>query len=96
MFESIILPIKPQLAASGVVRLGVFGSFARDEATPDSDVDILVAFQPEQRTFDDLFKVGEALEGVFHRRVDLVTEDSLSPHLGPRILKEVKYVDLGH
>ena len=96
MFESIIKPIEPLLAASGVIRLGIFGSYARRETSPESDVDILVAFQPEQRTFDNLFKVGEALESVFHRRVDLVTEDSLSPHIGPRILKEVKYVDLGH
>ena len=95
MFESIIRPIKSQLTASGVIRLGIFGSYARREATPESDVDVLVAFRPEQRTFDNLFKVGEVWESVFHRRVDLVTEDSLSPHIGPRILKEVQYVDLG-
>ena len=96
MFESIISPIGSQLTAAGVIRLGIFGSYARHETTPESDVDVLVTFRPEQRTFDNLFQVGEALESVFHRRVDLVTEDSLSPHIGPRILKEVKYVDLGH
>ena len=96
MFESLIKPIEPQLAASGVIRLGIFGSYARQEASPESDVDVLVTFRPEQRTFDNLFQVGEALESVFHRRVDLVTGDALSPHLGPRILKEVKYVDLGY
>ena len=95
MFESIIEPIKRQLTAAGVVRLGVFGSFSRQEATPDSDVDVLVIFKPEQRTFDNLYLVGEVLEQVFCRRVDLVTEDSLSRHIGPKILKEVKYVDLG-
>ena len=60
-----------------------------------SDVDVLVTFHPDARTFDNLFAVGEALEQAFHRRVDLVTEDSLSPYLGPRIRSEVKYVDLG-
>ena len=96
MFETLIQPIGPRLVAAGVIRLGVFGSVARNEATPDSDVDVLVSFDPAQRTYDNLFKVGEALEEVFQRRVDLVTEDSLSRYLGPRILREVKYVDFDH
>ena len=95
VFESIVEPVKRRLTAAGVRRIGVFGSFARNEATANSDVDVLVAFDPECRTFDNLYKVGEALEEAFRCRVDLVTEDSLSPHLGPSILREVKYVDLG-
>jgi hypothetical protein len=94
MFETSILPIKGRLLAAGVRRLGVFGSMARGEMTETSDVDVLVGFAPGQRTFDNLLDVGEALEGVFHRRVDLVTEDALSPYIGPHILREVKYVDL--
>ncbi|MCX6868823.1 MAG: nucleotidyltransferase family protein [Verrucomicrobia bacterium] len=96
MFEAIVEPVKPRLSAAGVRRLGVFGSFARNEATADSDVDVLVSFAPQDRTFENLYQVGEALEEVFHRRVDLVTEDSLSPYIGPHILREVKYVNLGH
>jgi uncharacterized protein len=81
-------------AAQGVKRLGLFGSFSRGEARPDSDVDVLVGFRPEAKTYDNLFEVGEALEEVFHRKIDLVTEEGLSPHVGPTILREVKYVDL--
>ena len=77
-----------------MLRLGIFGSMARDEENGASDVDVLVTFRPDARTFDNLFAVGEALEQVFHRRVDLVTEDSLSPYLGPRIRSEVRYVHL--
>ena len=95
MFESIIEPIQSRLRVAGVLRLGVFGSVARGEENATSDVDVLVSFRPDARTFDNLFAVGEALEQAFHRRVDLVTEDSLSPYLGPRIRSEVKYVDLG-
>lgn len=95
MFESAIAPIKPRLIAAGVRRLGVFGSVARGDAKEDSDVDVLVGFSPESRTFDNLFAVGEALEEAFQRRVDLVTEDALSPYVGPSILREVRYVDLG-
>jgi predicted nucleotidyltransferase len=95
MFEVDIAPVKSRLLAAGVRRLGVVGSVSRGGARADSDVDILVRFDAKSRTYDNLFAVGEALEEVFHRRVDLVTEDALSPYLGPRILQEVKYVDLG-
>ncbi len=94
-FEMTIGPVRDLLLASGVRRLGVFGSMARGEENATSDVDVLVTFQPESRTFDNLYAVGEALETVFRRRVDLVTEDALSPYLGPRIRAGVKYVDLG-
>lgn len=94
MFEADIAPIKARLLAAGVRRLGVFGSVSRGNARHDSDVDILVQFDTHARTYDNLFSVGEALEEVFHRKIDLVTQDALSPYLGPRILQEVKYVDL--
>lgn len=95
MLESTLRPVIPRLLAAGVRRLGIFGSFARDTAAAESDVDVIVTFAPDQRTFDNLYEVGEVLEEVFHRPVDLVTEDSLSPHIGRHILDEVKYVDLG-
>ena len=96
MFEAPIAPVKSRLLACGVRRLGVFGSMARGDMNASSDVDVLVGFAPDQRTFDNLFAVSEALEEVFHRRVDIVTEDALSPYIGPYILREVKYVDLGN
>ncbi len=95
MFESAIAPIRSRLLSAGVRRLGIFGSVARGEAEERSDIDVLVGFAPESRTFDNLDAVGEALEEVFQRRVDLVTEDALSPYIGPRILREVCYIDLG-
>jgi len=94
MFESSIAPVRDRLIAAGVRRLGVFGSFARGSADEQSDVDVLVTFFPKARTFDNLYAVGEALEEAFHRKIDLVTEDSLSPYLAPKIRAEVRYVDL--
>ena len=94
MYESTIAPVKSRLLAAGVHRLGVFGSVGRGDAREDSDVDVLVRFNDQARTFDNLYAVGEAMEEVFKRRVDVVTEDALSPYLRPHILREVKYVDL--
>jgi predicted nucleotidyltransferase len=96
MFEANIAPIKARLIAAGVKRLGLFGSFSRGEAGPNSDVDVLVGFRPDAKTYDNLFEVGEALEEAFQRKIDLVTEDALSPYIGPTILREVKYVDLSN
>ena len=95
MFEQTISPVRESLRAAGVERLGIFGSMARGEAGPDSDVDVLVAFRPAHRTIDNLLTVGDTLEWAFRRPVDLVTTDSLSPYIGPAILREVQYVDLG-
>lgn len=95
MFENVIAPVREELRAAGVARLGIFGSVARGEARADSDVDALVEFQPTARSIDNLLTVGDALERVFHRKVDLVTDNSLSPYLAPHILREVLYVDLG-
>ena len=80
------------MAEFGVRTIGIFGSFARDEATVDSDVDVLVEFEPEQKTFDNFMNLSFFLEDILQRRVELVTTSSLSSHIGPRILASVEYV----
>jgi uncharacterized protein len=77
----------------GVSRCGVFGSFVRETAIHDqSDVDILVVFEPDQKTFNNFMHLAFFLEDLFGRKVDLVTVESLSPYIGPTILREVEYV----
>ena len=76
----------------GVRKIGIFGSFARDKATSNSDVDVLVEFDPDQKTFDNFMNLSFFLEDILQRRVELVTTSSLSPHIGPRILASVEYV----
>ena len=76
----------------GVRRLGLFGSFRRGEARPDSDVDLLVEFEPGRKSFDSFMSLGFFLESILGRRVELLTPESLSPYIGPRILREVEYV----
>jgi hypothetical protein len=85
-----------ELQRFGVKRCGIFGSFARDTAIHEqSDVDILVTFEPEQKTFDNFIHLSFFLENLFGRTVDLITTESLSPYIGPRILDEVEYVSVG-
>ena len=80
----------------GVRRCGIFGSFVRDTAIHDeSDVDILVAFDPDQKTFDNFIHLSFFLEDLFGRAVDLITIESLSPYIGSHILDEVEYVSVG-
>jgi predicted nucleotidyltransferase len=86
--------IRPRLSEMGVARIGLFGSFVRGEQRSDSDVDLLVEFEPGRKTFDSFMAVSFLLEDLLGRRVELVTPESLSPYLAPHILKEVEHVPL--
>jgi predicted nucleotidyltransferase len=56
-----------------------------------SDVDVLVEFEQDRKTFDNFIQLSFLLEDLFQRRVELVTIESLSPYIGPHILSEVEY-----
>jgi predicted nucleotidyltransferase len=85
---------RDRLKAMGVSRIGLFGSFVRGEQHPDSDIDLLVEFEEGQKTFDAFMELSFMLEEIFQRRIELVTAESLSPYIGPHILKEVEYAAL--
>jgi predicted nucleotidyltransferase len=77
----------------GIREIGLFGSYARDEQTRESDIDILIDFEPEKETFDNYMAVYELLEKLFRdTKVEIVTKKGLSPYIGPKILNEVQYV----
>lgn len=84
----------PELRRLGVDKIGLLGSFVRNEPHELSDVDILVEFTPGQKSFDNFMSLCFRLEDIFLRRVEVVTKESLSPHIGPQILKETEYVSL--
>jgi hypothetical protein len=66
----------------------LFGSFARGEANEKSDIDLLVSFY-KPKGFNWLDAALE-IEGVLGRKVDLVTENSLSPHIREYVLKDLQ------
>jgi predicted nucleotidyltransferase len=92
--EQILARIRPELTTLrkrfGVKTLGLFGSWARGEASPQSDVDLLVEF--EKTSFDAYMGVKFYLEDHLGRPVDLVIRRSLKPSLRERVLQEVQDV----
>jgi len=75
----------------GVKRVGLFGSFVKGSQDSESDVDLLVEFQPGRKSFDSFMGLAFFLEEMLGRKVDLLTAESLSPYIGPKIMAEVEY-----
>jgi predicted nucleotidyltransferase len=82
--------LAPELAARHVARIGVFGSLARGEAKPGSDIDILVELTADGDLFD-LVAVKNLLEQSFGSPVDVVPVGGLKQDVRESILREVRY-----
>ena len=78
---------RQELLQYGVKSLAVFGSVARDEATPTSDIDLLVEFEGVA-TFDRYMDLKFYLEDNLGRKVDLVTKKMLKPQIQETVLQE--------
>jgi predicted nucleotidyltransferase len=77
------------LREMGVQEIGLFGSYSRGTAIPESDIDFLVAL--EKPSFDCYMEVKFLLEDLFGHDVDLIRDKSLSPRLRQDVLAEVIY-----
>jgi len=88
--EEILAAIRehaPRLHELGVRSLKVFGSVARGEVQPDSDVDLLIELAPPL-TYDRYIQVKFFLEDMLGRNVDLVFADTLKPRIRPEVERE--------
>ena len=74
-------------ASHGALNVRVFGSRARGEARPDSDLDVLVTLTPGHSLLD-LVAIKQDLEDLLGCAVDVVTEASISPYIRDNVLKE--------
>lgn len=87
---------REKLREFGVKRIGIFGSFARDEARENSDVDVVVELERGKGTFSNVARLIEFLENLLGREIDLLTPDSIDTirlrYVRERIKKEVIYV----
>ena len=83
--DDIIAKLKaaePALRARGIRRAAVFGSIARGDNRPDSDIDILVEFEPgSEGSIYEYMNLKEYIAGLFDGPVDVIDRDALKPHL---------------
>ena len=75
----------------GIKKIAVFGSYARGDAKPQSDVDVLVEYLTPPNIFEFL-KLEQFLTRLFGKEVDLVTPKALKPLIKQRILREAVYL----
>ena len=90
----ILKDISPQLQSYGVRDVALFGSVARNDADDTSDIDILIDFEPEAESFDNLMNVADLLDEQFDSRVDLVTVNGLSPYLVASVQEEALHAEI--
>ncbi|KFL33344.1 MULTISPECIES: nucleotidyltransferase [unclassified Sulfurospirillum] len=76
----------------GVTKIGLFGSYVRNEQRDDSDIDIAVEMIEEKKTLRTFFGFKQEIEMAFGKKVDLGIESTLKPIAKEYILKEIIYV----
>jgi len=95
MNPELILKLKSEKAGLHekykITKLGVFGSYARGEEKPDSDIDLLIEFE-DIPGMTEFFGAEEYLEKVLNKKVDLVREGAIRPELKNKIMSEVIYI----
>jgi hypothetical protein len=76
---------------AGVLKIGLFGSFARGDAREDSDIDIAVELSDGNKA-DNYFRLLHFLEDNLHRKIDLGIESAIKPAVKEQVRKEIIYV----
>lgn len=89
-----ILASQEELRTYGIKQLGIFGSFARNEARENSDVDFFINFDIEYKTLKNFVRLSHYLQDITGRKVEIVTPQSLNKFIGKYIIQEVEYVSL--
>ena len=82
---------KKELKEKGVKKIGLFGSYAKDNQKKGSDIDFLVEFK--EIDFDNYIELIFFLKKLFKRKIDLIIKKNLLPELR-YVIKEVKYVKI--
>ncbi len=90
--NSVIIINQKEIKKYGVLKLGIFGSFVRDEVTSKSDVDLFIEFAPEYKTLKNFLGLANFFTKLTGRKIEIVTPQSLNKFTGKYILKELEYV----
>jgi len=89
--EEIFEKISQVLKNKGARKIAIFGSYARNEQKPGSDIDIIVEFSG-RKSLLELVRIERELSEILGIRVDLLTEKSISPYLIDSIKKEMESI----
>ena len=89
--DNIFKHISRRLRNEGARRVAIFGSYAKDDEKPESDIDIMVEFS-ERKSLLELVRIERELSEILGIKVDLLTEKSISPYLIDKIKKEMKII----
>ena len=76
----------------GVTRIGIFGSFAREEQSPSSDIDLIVDMEGKKKNIHNFLQLKRFLEKETQKKVDMGFEHSLKPIVKEKIRKHIIYV----
>jgi predicted nucleotidyltransferase len=90
----LLLANKDTLRAFGASRIGLFGSYKEQANNAASDIDLLVEFEEGKKNFKNYTGTYLFLKELFQKEIDFLTHESLSPYIGPHILKSIEYVSL--
>ncbi len=85
---------RKQIQEFGAKSIGLFGSFASNKQNDKSDIDLIVEFDKEKKTYNNFINLTYFLEDLFNRKVELITPESLSKYIKPHILKTTEYVSI--
>lgn len=77
----------------GVKRIGLFGSYSREDYKESSDIDVIVEFNDDYLSFDNYMDLKFYLEDLFQKPIDLVIIDDIKPALKQSILRSAKYAE---
>ena len=97
--KKILLANREILMKYKVKSIAVFGSYVRNEQNENSDIDLLVEFNPStfdsyyNGYFDNYMELLFSLEKIFGRKTDLLTIEMISPYIKPYVLGEVEYLE---
>ncbi|NUM33758.1 MAG: nucleotidyltransferase family protein [Candidatus Brocadiae bacterium] len=93
----IINTLSKYLAAYPVDSFGLFGSFSRGDYHQESDIDVLVEFEPGHTPGFAFFELQDSLSHILGRKVDMNTPNFLSPYFRDDVIKnaQVEYVEIG-
>jgi predicted nucleotidyltransferase len=82
------------LNAFGLKRVGLYGSYARNQQTEKSDIDILVEFAEGKKSFTNFMRLCDFMETLLQHPVDIVTIEGVNPRIMPYIQQDICYEEL--